>query len=81
MSDAPDTLTNEMLAAAFVLDAPIPCRHLHALYGGRSTFAAWKAQGLDIRKLDGLGPSVVPSEFKAFLLKKWGSYAPPAKTK
>lgn len=81
MSDAPDTLTAEQLCAAFILDAPVPTRYLHGLYGGRSTFAAWKAEGLDVRKLDGLGVCVIPSEFKAFLMKKWGSYAPPAKTK
>jgi len=79
--DAPDTLTGEQLCAAFILDAPVPVRFLHGLYGQRSTFAAWKAQGLDIRKIDGLGPAVIPSEFKAFLLKKWGHYAPPGKMK
>lgn len=79
MPDEPESLTSEMLAAAFVLDAPVPCRHLHAIYAGRSTFAAWRAQGLEIRKLDGLGPCVVPSQFKAFLMRKWGSYAPPEK--
>lgn len=76
-----DTLTSEMLAAAFVLDAPVPIRHLFGLYGGRSTFAVWKGQGLDVRKLDGLGPSVIPSEFKKFLIAKWGTFAPPANIK
>lgn len=74
--DNNDSFNAEELIAAFALNAPIPIRHLYAIYAGRSTFAAWKAQGLDIRKLDGLGPSVVPSEFRDFLMRKWGGYAP-----
>lgn len=70
------TITAEQLLAMMVLDAPIPVRVLFGLYGQRSTFASWKAQGLTIRKLDGLGPCIIPSEFKAFLMKKWGDYAP-----
>lgn len=73
---ASKTITAEQLCAAFILDAPVPVRHLYGLYGQRSTFAAWKVQGLDIRKLDGLGPSVIPSELKTFLIRKWGTFAP-----
>lgn len=69
-------ITAEMLIFAAIMNTPIPIRHLYGLYGGRSTFASWKKQGLDIRKLDGLGPSVVPSQFIEFMQRKWGSYAP-----
>jgi hypothetical protein len=81
MSDTTDTLTTEQLCAAFILDAPVPIRHLFGLYGQRSTFASWKAKGLDVKTVPGMGPTIVPSKFKQFLLEQRGDYAPPGKTK
>jgi hypothetical protein len=80
MSANPDNITGEQLCAVFILDAPVPCSVLQPIYGSRSTFHVWKKQGLDIRNLQGLGPCVIPSEFKAFLMKKWGHFQPPAKS-
>ena len=66
----------EDLATLFVMNIPMPIRRLFRLYAGRSTFASWKKQGLEIRKIDGLGPCVVPSEFIAFMTAKWDDAAP-----
>ena len=63
-------LAAERLIAADVLDAPVPIRHYFGVYGGRSTFARWKAQGLRVVKIPSMGPAVQPSELKAFLLSK-----------
>lgn len=70
------TLSAEELIALTIVNAPVPIRRLFRLYAQRSTFASWKKQGLDIRNLDGLGPCVIPSEFTAFLMKKWGDAGP-----
>lgn len=79
----PKTLIAEQLLAAFVLDAPVPIRLLYGLYGSRTTFHEWKNAGLDVKHVEGMGPTIIPSKFKVFLLKLRGDYAPtkPRKTK
>jgi hypothetical protein len=69
-------LSVEDLITLIIMNAPVPIRRLFRLYAKRSTFASWKKQGLEIRNLDGLGPCVIPSEFTAFLMKKWGDAGP-----
>ncbi|WP_043588114.1 hypothetical protein [Geminisphaera colitermitum] len=71
-----ETIDASQLAAAFVLDAPIPIRRLIGLYGSRSTFWKWEKDGLPVRTVEGLGASVVPSQFKNYLLKKFGTINP-----
>lgn len=72
-------ITAEQLLAAFMLDAPVPIRVLYGLYGGRSTFHVWKKLGLSVKPIVGMGPTIIPSEFKIFLLKQRGDYAPKKK--
>ena len=69
-------LTAEQLVAAFILDAPIAVKHLYGIYGSRTTFHAWRKIGLSVKAITGMGPTVVPSEFKIFLLRQRGDYAP-----
>ena len=69
-------IETDQICAAFVLDVPTPIRHLQPLWGCRSTWAAWRKSGLEVRTIEGLGPCVIPSEFKKFLLAKFGTYAP-----
>jgi hypothetical protein len=59
--------TAEQLCAAFILDTPVPVRHLYGIYGSRTTFFQWRKMGLCTRAIKGVGPTVIPSEFKAFL--------------
>ena len=68
--------TAEQLLAVFVLDAPVPIRLLYGVYGARTTFHKWKHAGLNVKTIPGMGPTVIPSEFKIFLLKLRGDYAP-----
>jgi hypothetical protein len=75
-TDSKDPITAEQLLAVFVLDAPVPIRLLYGLYGHRSTFHRWKKEGLDVKHVSGLGPTVIPSKFKVFLLRIRGDYAP-----
>ena len=68
--------TADQLMAAFVIDAPIPIHALFATYGCRTTFKSWQKAGLEVKTTPGMGPTVIPSEFKAFLIKIRGEYAP-----
>jgi hypothetical protein len=69
-------ITAEQLIAAFTLDAPVPVRLLYGLYGSRTTFHHWRTLGLDVKNIEGMGPTVRPSTFKAFLLRLRGDAAP-----
>lgn len=71
-----EAITAEQLIAVFTLDAPVPVRLLYGLYGSRSTFHYWKQIGLDVKPVAGMGPTVVPSRFKSFLLKQRGDIRP-----
>jgi hypothetical protein len=73
---AASAMTAEQLIAAFILDAPVPVRYLVPFYGSRATFHVWKGKGLDVKHVIGMGPTVIPSEFKIFLLKMRDTYAP-----
>jgi hypothetical protein len=64
--------STEQICAAFILDAPVPIRVLYGLYGSRTSFHNWKKAGLSVKPVKGLGPTVIPSEFKTFLLKQRG---------
>lgn len=77
-ANAPEraAVTAEQLIAMFTLDAPIPVRLLYGLYGSRTTFHKWKGMGLEIRTVDGIGPTVRPSSFKTFLLRLRGDATP-----
>lgn len=66
----------EQLIAAFILDAPIPIRRLYGIYGNRTTFHRWKQAGLAVKPIEGMGPTVIPSQFKLFLLKQRGDWKP-----
>lgn len=68
--------TTEQLCAAFILDAPVPIRVLYGLYGSRATFYAWGKRGLAMKNIAGMGPTIIPSQFKTFLLKERGDIAP-----
>jgi hypothetical protein len=70
------SITAEQICAAFILDAPVPIRVLYGLYGSRSTFHVWKRLGLDVKTVPGMGPTVLPSSFKRFLLEQRGDWAP-----
>lgn len=76
-SPAPPQLSAEQLIAMFILDAPVPIRLLYGIYGARSTFHLWRKAGLDVKHVEGMGPTVIPSRFKQFLLKLRGDWAPP----
>lgn len=65
----------ELIIAAFTLDAPIPIRVLYGLYGGRTSFHNWKKMGLDVKNVPGMGPTVMPLEFKAFITGLRGAEA------
>lgn len=69
-------ITAEQLIAAFTLDAPVPVRVLYGLYGSRSTFHHWRGLGLDVKHVEGMGPTVRPSTFKNFLLRLRGDASP-----
>lgn len=71
-----EALTAEQLIAAFMLDAPVPVRLLYGIYGKRSTFHVWRRKGLDVKTIVGMGPTVIPSSFKVFLLKQRGDWKP-----
>jgi hypothetical protein len=66
----------EQLIAAFTLDAPVPIRRLFGFYGSRTTFHNWKHLGLDIKHIEGMGQTVIPSRFRAFLLRLRGDATP-----
>ena len=72
-------LTAEQLCAVFALDAPVALQRLYGVWGSRSSFSRWKKQGLAVFHVEGIGPAVVPSELRIFLLKKRGSITPDAK--
>jgi hypothetical protein len=71
-----EVATAEQLIAAFTLDAPVPIRRLIGFYGSRTTFHNWKALGLDVKPIEGMGLTVIPSQFRGFLLRLRGDAAP-----
>lgn len=71
-----EIMTAEQLIAAFTLDAPVPVRRLYGIYGSRTTFQYWQGLGLDVKRVPGMGPTVVPSAFRAFLMEQRGDSAP-----
>ncbi len=72
MTEKTLTPISEQLCAAFILDLPVPTRNLYGLWGSRSTFRRYRNNGLNVKMAEGMGPTVLPSEFKSFLLKQTG---------
>lgn len=70
------TITAEQVIAAFTLDAPVPVKVLYGLYGSRTTFHHWRSLGLDVKNVEGMGPTIIPSRFKLFLLQLRGDASP-----